>query len=106
MLIVDQGLEGIVDADGTLIRKQPEQMTTLCYSVDYLVRKADEPPEIFWLSRTGYLRSYGFCNRPMNGLNEDDFVNIIRPTHPTEVSRNFEWTITRGLPADVMGGGV
>ena len=29
MLIVNQGFEGIVDADSTLIRKQPEQMTTL-----------------------------------------------------------------------------
>jgi len=44
MLIVDQGLECIVDADGTFIRKQPEQMTALRCSVDYLIRKANEPP--------------------------------------------------------------
>jgi hypothetical protein len=34
MHIMDEGLEHIVDADGTLIWKQPEQMTSIHSSVD------------------------------------------------------------------------
>jgi hypothetical protein len=39
MLIMDRGLKGIVDADGTLIREQPKQMkmTSLTCCVDDLI---------------------------------------------------------------------